>query len=139
MKCLSLLVLICLGVVLPAYAGWQSDHSGLVENDRLQTIPFKQDDTVNEKTLIKVAAVSVFGITMVFVVLGVLKKYQSKLAGGADASERICLQTVKRLSPKLILTIARVDDKEYLIAQSGDRLSIAQHRELEEAQGTRDE
>ena len=111
------------------------DHADLSS----EVIPFKDDNIVTEKKLIKVAIVSILGVLVAIVVLASLKKFLIKLPVATGVEDRVRLQNIKKLSPKLTLMIARVDDKEYLISQSGDRVTIVQHREIEQVKDDIDE
>lgn len=92
-----------------------------------QTIQFKEDSVLSEKTLLKVGLVSLFGVLLAVAALVVTKKYILKIQSGTNLNLKIKLVAVKRLTPKLMLLVAQVDDKEYLIAQSGEHLNVLPH------------
>jgi flagellar biogenesis protein FliO len=94
-----------------------------------QAIQFKEDSVLSEKTLLKVGLVSIFGVLLAVAALLVIKKYILKMPRGVDLDSKIKLIAVKRLTPKLMLVVARVDDKEYLITQSGEHLNVLPHSE----------
>jgi flagellar biogenesis protein FliO len=94
-----------------------------------QAIQFKEDSVLSEKTLLKVGLASIFGVLLAVVALVVTKKYILKMPSSAGLDSKIKLITVKRLTPKMILLVAQVDDKEYLIAQAGEHLNVLLHRE----------
>lgn len=129
MKLCGLLVSVWLVIAtlsLPVLAQPDSQEAGAATG--LQPISFKRDDTVSERTLVKVGVVTLFGVLLALAVLVALKKLLVKLPSAEGGENRIRLQVVKRLTPKLMLLIVHVDDKEYLIAQSGERVCITPHQ-----------
>lgn len=85
-------------------------------------IPFKDGNILAETSLVRVLVVTVIGLVLVIFSAYILKKIYLKQPVSGSTGQNIKLVEIKRLTPKLTLFVVRVNDKQFVIAQSGDNL-----------------
>ncbi|ODB85629.1 hypothetical protein A3194_12405 [Candidatus Thiodiazotropha endoloripes] len=93
------------------------DHS--IDSNK---IPFRKENLFAEASLMRVLLVTIIGLLLVIFSVYVLKRFYFKQPLSDSTVQNIKLLAVKRLTPKLTLSIVQVNDKEYVLAQSGDNL-----------------
>lgn len=130
MKRFLYIVLLTLIPLLAPTSAYSENESGVVSGDvNTQAIPFKKNEVFSEKNLLRTGIVSMLGVLVAFGVLIVIKRYVVNQPAGVTDMNCINLRAVKRLTPKLMLFVVCVDNREYLILQSGDRVAVTKHRE----------
>ena len=85
-------------------------------------IPFRNESLFSQTSLIRILFATIIGILLVIIFVYILKKYYLKQPLTQFASQNIKLVAVKRLTPKLTLSIVQVNDTKYVLAQCGDNL-----------------
>lgn len=91
-------------------------------NEAAPGLPFRNESVIPTPTLLRVAAVMVLGLALAIAVVFILKRYLFARDLIGSGKHRMQLLEVRRLSPRLILFMVRVDEKTMVLAQSGERL-----------------
>ncbi len=94
------------------------------------SIPFKQEDAVGPSLTLKVIIVTFFCVVLAVAAAWLVRKrfYGKTLVQSAGA--RIQLHDFKRLTPKLNVFVVGIDEKDYVIVQSGEQVTLTPHRSV---------
>ncbi|MFY0678920.1 MAG: hypothetical protein JXR18_16750 [Neptuniibacter sp.] len=101
----------------------------LLGSDSSSQIPFKQEsDSIQSApadTLIALVLVLGLCIGILFLLRQFLRK--KGVVPQPQAGDRISVLSNKRIMPGMTATLLAVDDKEYLVVNKGDQLSVTEH------------
>lgn len=93
-----------------------------------EPIPFKRQLTPASGSMSRVALVFILSLGVGIGTMVVLKKgLWKKGLIGTVSDTRISVSEVKRISPKVTVFLVSVDDKEYLLVQGGEQVTITRH------------
>ncbi len=94
-----------------------------------QAIPFKKPSQSPSESAGRIGLVSLLSIALSLVAVIALKKVLQRKGVISDTpGARISVEDTKRLTPKLTVFLVKVDDIDYVLAQSGDELQLVKHQ-----------
>ncbi len=119
------LVLLIGGFCSLSYAEVDSVDRNVQPN---QAIPFKTEKTTSDVSLTRVMVVLVVAIGLSLAAILMLKKFLlHKEKVNLKAGGRISVLETRRVTPKLVMVLVKVDNEEYLLAQSEHQLQMTRH------------
>lgn len=91
-------------------------------NEASPGLPLRKESVIPTHTLIRVVVAVVLGLVLAIALAYLLKRYLFARNLMGSGSHRMQLLEVRRLSPRLVLFMVRIDEKTMVLAQNGEHL-----------------
>jgi flagellar biogenesis protein FliO len=125
----SLFLMLVISCCCPVSIAAPADEQSAAVEMALE-IPYKKDASGGSTVLLKAIIVMVLLLGVAGGALFLVKRSVLARKLGISDAKFIKLVELKRLSPRLSIYLLAVDNRHYLLAQSGDSLSIVEHKVL---------